>query len=44
LRTIALDKQELALVHGLEVGIAEIQARRRRESLSPDLRAGGMNG
>ena len=30
LRTIAPDKQEIALVHALEVGITEMQARRER--------------
>ena len=31
LRTIAPDKQEIALVHALEVGVTEIVARRRRQ-------------
>jgi hypothetical protein len=30
LRTISPDKQEIALVHALEVGVMEIVARRRR--------------
>jgi hypothetical protein len=30
LRGIALDKQEIALVHALEVGITELIARRER--------------
>lgn len=30
IRTIAPDKQEIALVHALEVGVTEIVARRRR--------------
>ena len=30
IRTIAPDKQEIALVHALEVGVKEIVARRRR--------------
>ena len=30
LRTIADDKQEIALIHALDVGVAEILARRRR--------------
>ena len=29
LRTIALDKQEMAVVHAIEVGVAEILSRRR---------------
>jgi hypothetical protein len=31
IRTIAPDKQEIALVHALEVGVTEIVARRRRQ-------------
>lgn len=31
LRTIAPDKQEIALVHALEVGVTEIIARRKRQ-------------
>lgn len=30
IRTIAPDKQEIALVHAIEVGVMEIMARRRR--------------
>jgi len=30
LRTISKDKQEIALVHALEVGVKELQARRER--------------
>lgn len=30
LQTIPLDKQEIALVHALEVGVAEVMARRER--------------
>jgi hypothetical protein len=31
IRTIAPDKQEIALVHALEVGVTEIVSRRRRQ-------------
>lgn len=31
IRTIAPDKQEIALLHALEVGVTEIVARRRRQ-------------
>jgi hypothetical protein len=35
LRTIAPDKQEIALLHALEVGVTEIVARRKRQPKSP---------
>ena len=34
IRTIAPDKQEIALVHALEVGVTEIVSRRRRQSVA----------